>query len=138
MQMVQFRAEFHGLAKLQPMVGRQLRGEQCAIGERAMGVGDGAEVFNLGYGDGDGAIIGRAQMFGAQARSATQGLQPLISEYTSKLIRWIRIISVIAVLLLVGWVAFQIFAQVSMFEWIGDRIDNLSDNSGVVVGNWLQ
>ena len=69
-------------------------------------------------------------MFGAQARSATEGLQPLISEYTSKLIRWIRIISVIAVLLLVGWVAFQIFAQVSLFEWIGDRIDNLSDNTG--------
>ena len=79
-----------------------------------------------------------AQMFGAQARSATQGLQPLISEYTSKLVRWIRIISVIAILLLVGWVAFQIFAQISLFEWIGDRIDNLSDNSGVVVSNWLE
>jgi hypothetical protein len=75
-----------------------------------------------------------AQMFGAQARSATQGLQPLISEYTSKLIRWIRIASVIALLLIVGWLVFQFVVQVSFFEWIGDRIDNLSDDSGVVLG----
>jgi hypothetical protein len=39
----------------------------------------------------------------------------------------------IAVALLVGWLLFQIFAQVSMFEWIGDRIDNVSNNSGVIV-----
>ena len=44
----------------------------------------------------------------------------------------------IAILLVIGWVAFQIFAQVSLFEWIGDRIDNVSDNlndeSGSVLG----
>lgn len=74
-----------------------------------------------------------AQMFGDQARSATRNLQPLISEYTSKITRWFRIASVIAVVLLLGWLAFQIFAQVSLFEWIGDRIDNLTDNTGAVV-----
>lgn len=79
-----------------------------------------------------------AGMFRQEARSAADSLSPLISEYTSKLVRWIRIISVIAIVLLIGWVAFQIFAQVSLFEWIGDRIDNISDNlndeSGVAVG----
>ncbi|MDJ0771102.1 MAG: DUF2510 domain-containing protein [Ilumatobacter sp.] len=69
-----------------------------------------------------------AQMFGAQARSATSQLGPLISEYTSKFTRWIRIASVAAVILLVAWLAFQIFAQVSLFEWIGDRIDNITDD----------
>ncbi|HSH10266.1 MAG TPA: DUF2510 domain-containing protein [Ilumatobacter sp.] len=71
-----------------------------------------------------------AAMFGAQARAATRNITPLISQYTNKLIKWIRILSVIAIVLVVGWIAFQIFAQVSMFEWIGDRIDNLGDNSG--------
>ncbi len=74
-----------------------------------------------------------AEMFGIQAKSAARNIQPLISEYTSKITRWFRIASVISVVLLIGWLAFQIFAQVSLFEWVGDRIDNLSDNTGVVV-----
>ena len=77
-----------------------------------------------------------AQMFGIQAKTAARSLQPLISEYTSKITRWFRIASVIAVVLLIGWVAFQLFAQVSLFEWIGDRIDNISDNSGMLVGSF--
>jgi Protein of unknown function (DUF2510) len=79
-----------------------------------------------------------AGMFRQEARSAADNLTPLITEYTSKLVRWIRIASVIAVVLLIGWVAFQIFAQVSLFDWIGDRIDNISDNlnddTGTVLG----
>ncbi len=73
-----------------------------------------------------------AAMFGAQARAATRNITPLISQYTNKLIKWVRILSVIAIVLIVGWIAFQIFAQVSMFQWIGDRIDNLTDNSGTL------
>ncbi len=69
-----------------------------------------------------------AQMFREEVRGATRSITPLISEYTSKITRWIRILSVIAIVLLIGWVAFQIFAQVSLFEWIGDRIDNITDN----------
>ena len=68
-----------------------------------------------------------AQMFGIQAKSAARSIQPLITEYTSKITRWFRIASVIAVALLIGWVAFQLFAQVSLFEWVGDRIDNLTN-----------
>jgi hypothetical protein len=75
-----------------------------------------------------------AGMFRQEAQFAAQNLSPLISQYTSKVIRWIRIVSVIAILLLIGWVAFQIFAQVSLFEWIGDRIDNLSDDTAAVLG----
>jgi Protein of unknown function (DUF2510) len=77
-----------------------------------------------------------AAMFGAQARSATQNIVPLISQYTSRITRWFRIASVIAIVLLLGWLAFQIFAQVSMFQWIGDRIDNITDNGGLIVPRW--
>ncbi|HSJ90533.1 MAG TPA: DUF2510 domain-containing protein [Ilumatobacter sp.] len=70
-----------------------------------------------------------AQMFGHQARSMTRDLQPLITEYTSKITRWFRIASVFAIVLLLAWVLWQFFVQVSLFEWIGDRIDNLTDDS---------
>jgi len=74
-----------------------------------------------------------AALFGAQARAATRNITPLITQYTNKVIKWVRIISVIAIILVIGWIAFQIFAQVSMFEWIGDRIDNLTDDSGMIM-----
>jgi hypothetical protein len=73
-----------------------------------------------------------AELFGAQARAATRNITPLISEYTNRVVKWFRILSIIAVLLIVGWLAFQLFAQVSMFQWIGDRIDNLTDSGTIV------
>lgn len=69
-----------------------------------------------------------AQMFGAQARSAAHSFQPLISEYTTKVTKWFRRIGILVVVLAVAWFAFQVFAQKSMFDWIGDRIDNISEN----------
>ncbi|MEO6571367.1 MAG: DUF2510 domain-containing protein [Ilumatobacteraceae bacterium] len=74
-----------------------------------------------------------SQLFEQQARAMAKNITPLISQYTNKLIRWVRLFSVIAVALLLGWVAFQVFAQVSLFEWIGDRIDNLSNDSGMLI-----
>jgi hypothetical protein len=68
-----------------------------------------------------------ADLFTQRARAATKEIQPLITEYTSKILRWIRIGAVIVVALLVGWILFQVIAQVSFFEWLGDRIDNVSD-----------
>ena len=78
-----------------------------------------------------------AQMFGAQARSAVGQVQPLITQYTSRITRLIRLLSVVAIIVLIVWVAFQIFVEVTLFEWIGDRIDNITDNinedSGAIV-----
>ena len=71
-----------------------------------------------------------AQLFGDHARAAAREITPLITEYTSRFMRWIRIIAVIGIIIGIAWVAFQIFAQVSLFDWIGDRIDNISDNIG--------
>ncbi len=67
-----------------------------------------------------------ADVFTQRVTSATRQIQPMISEYTSKILRWVRIAAVIAFVLLVGWLVFQAVVQVSLFEWIGDRIDNLT------------
>ena len=75
-----------------------------------------------------------AQLFGDHARAAARQITPLVTEYTNKFIKWVRIVAVIGVILGIAWVAWQIFAQVSLFDWIGDRIDNLTDNDGAENG----
>ena len=84
-----------------------------------------AEVRNVARAEIDRA----ADVFSQRARAATRELQPLVTEYTSTLLRWIRIIVVIAVILLVAWFLFQVIAQASFFEWLGDRIDNLTEET---------
>jgi len=71
-----------------------------------------------------------AQLFGDQALRVTRQLTPLISDYTNKFIRWFRIFAVIVIVAGIGWVAFQIFAQASLFDWVGDRLDNITDSIG--------
>ena len=85
-----------------------------------------AQVRQVARSEVDRAI----DMFGKQARAAQQNITPLITEYTSLLVRWLRRLAVLAVVLLIIWLAFQIFAQASLFDWIGNRIDNLTDNLG--------
>ena len=64
-----------------------------------------------------------------RARSATRDLQPLISEYGARVMKWVRIIGIIAIALLVLWMLLQTVGQASLLDWLGDRIDNLT--SGV-------
>ena len=68
-----------------------------------------------------------ADVFSARARAATRQIEPLISQYTSRMLRWIKIAFTIALLLAIAWVVFYLVAQVSFFEWLGDRIDTLRD-----------
>ena len=70
-----------------------------------------------------------AQMFGAQARSAAQSFQPLIAQYSNRVIRLLRWAAILAVLFVALWFTFQVIMQESMFQWIGDRIDNLTDRT---------
>lgn len=83
-----------------------------------------AEVRNVARQEVDRA----AQEFSNRTTDAVRSFTPLITQYTSRVTRWIRILSVIAIILLIGWLAFQIFVEVTLFEWIGDRIDNVTDN----------
>ena len=75
-----------------------------------------------------------AQTFRRQAEAARENWTPLITEYTNKLLRWVKFAIVLGVLIFAVWLAFQIFAQASLFQWIGDRIDNLTDQNSSALG----
>ena len=69
-----------------------------------------------------------ADLFSQRAREMQRDLVPLVSEYTNKIVKWIRLAAIVAVVLLVAYFVFQVVAQASLFEWIGDRIDNFSND----------
>ena len=68
-----------------------------------------------------------AEVFAQRATAATRELQPLVTEYTNRLLRWVRIAAIVVAAALVVWFVFQAIAQVTFFEWLGDRIDGLTD-----------
>ncbi len=70
-----------------------------------------------------------ADEFTRRAQRTVQGIQPLISTYTNRIIYWIKFAAIVATILLVLWFVFQVIFQASLFEWIGDRIDNLTNSS---------
>ena len=72
-----------------------------------------------------------ADVFSQRARQATRQIEPLISKYTAPAVRWIRIAAILAIVLLVVYFLFQVFVQASFFDWIGDRIDNLTDENSL-------
>jgi len=61
-----------------------------------------------------------ADLLERRARALTREITPLISQYSNRVIRWIRFAAIVATI--------QVVAQASLFEWIGDRIDNITDN----------
>lgn len=75
-----------------------------------------------------------ADLFSQRASAAAREITPLITQYTSRLTRWIKFAAIVATILLVGYFVFQVVAQASLFEWIGDRIDNLTDENGASIG----
>lgn len=84
-----------------------------------------AEVRKVARSEVDRAV----ERFGQQARSATRELQPLVSEYTTRVTRFLRRALIVAFVLVVAWFVFQAIAQQSLLDWIGDRIDNITDDS---------
>jgi hypothetical protein len=41
--------------------------------------------------------------------------------------RWLRLLLGVVAVLVIAWVVFQVIAQQSFFDWLGDRIDNLTE-----------
>jgi hypothetical protein len=70
-----------------------------------------------------------ANEFSARATTAVRGFTPLITEYTSKMLRWVKFALVLATLLFIIWLVFQAIASQSLFDWFGDRIDNLTEDT---------
>ena len=88
-----------------------------------------SEVRNVARSEVDRA----AQEFSNRATHAVRSFTPLITDYASDLKKWVRRAVIIALVLLVAYFVFQVIAQASFFEWIGDRIDNLNDESSLTV-----
>ena len=79
-----------------------------------------------------------ADLFSQRARQMQRDIVPLVSQYTNRIVRWIRFAAIAAVVLLVAYFVFQVVAQASLFEWIGDRIDNFTDDqNGATITPWV-
>lgn len=73
-----------------------------------------------------------AQEFSSRATTAVRRVSPLISEYTNKLTKWIRRAVIISIVLLAAYFVFQTIAQKSFLDWVGDRIDTITEETGHV------
>lgn len=67
---------------------------------------------------------------GDRARDATRGIEPLISQYGDRVLGWIRNLGIILIALVVLWMVLQTFAQTSLLNWVGDRVDT-------IFGGWV-
>ncbi|MEL6894250.1 MAG: DUF2510 domain-containing protein [Actinomycetota bacterium] len=75
-----------------------------------------------------------AELFNQRAQTAIRGVTPLIQNYASTATKWIRRAVIVAIVLLVAYFVFQVVVQASFFEWLGDRIDNLTNNDDDSLG----
>jgi hypothetical protein len=69
-----------------------------------------------------------AQDFEARARAITGQIPPLISQYTNRFTRWFKVALMLSFIVLTAWFIYQFFVQKSFFDWLGDRIDNVTDD----------
>lgn len=68
------------------------------------------------------------------ARDASRRLEPLISQYGDRVMRWLRNLGIIAIALVVLWMLLQTFAQTTLLDWLGDRIDSLFGGGAAASG----
>ncbi|MGK0423442.1 MAG: hypothetical protein ACJAZD_000952 [Ilumatobacter sp.] len=71
-----------------------------------------------------------AEQFSQRATTAVRSFTPLITQYTSKFLRWVKIALGIATVLFIAWLLFQAIATQSFIAWLGDRIDSLTEDAG--------
>lgn len=72
-----------------------------------------------------------AGMLTEQARTVARQIEPIVSEYSDRAARLLRRIVILVVVVLIVWLLIQALAQTSLLEWIGDRIDNLVEETSV-------
>lgn len=85
-----------------------------------------AEVRDVARSEVDRAV----EVFGQRAQAAARSVTPLITDYGVRVMRWVKIALGLITVLFLLWLGFQLFAQATLFDWIADRIDNLTDNLG--------
>jgi hypothetical protein len=59
-------------------------------------------------------------------RTIDQG-RSIVTDYWDVLLRWLRIAAVIAAILVIVWFVIEFVAQATLLEWLGERIDKLTD-----------
>jgi hypothetical protein len=69
-----------------------------------------------------------ADVFSDRSRTAVRSLQRVIGDYVGTAVRWIRIALFVGAVVIIAWFVLQLFVQASIFDWVGDRIDNIGDN----------
>jgi hypothetical protein len=70
-----------------------------------------------------------AQDFERRARQLTGEIPPLISQYEHRFMRWFRVALLLSFIVLLAWFIWTVFAQKSFFDWLGDRIDHITDDT---------
>ncbi len=76
------------------------------------------------------AEVDRAvQEFSARARDARRQFEPLVTQYGDRFMRGLRLVAIAAVVLLVLWMVLQTVGQTTLLEWLGDRIDSITEGS---------
>lgn len=88
------------------------------------------EVRNVARAEVDRA----AEEFTHRAQAAVRTVTPIIEQYTGRVLRFVKLAAIFALLLLIAWFTFQTIVQASFFEWIGDRIDNVFDDQNSAFG----
>jgi hypothetical protein len=73
-----------------------------------------------------------ADDFSRRAREITGAIPPLVSQYTNKFMRFFRLAVMLTILVAIVWFVYQVWAQKQVFDWIGDRIDELTDENAVL------
>jgi len=75
-----------------------------------------------------------SQQFSDRASTAVRSINPLITEYGTQLKRWVRRAVIISILLLAAYFILQVVGQAAILDWLGDRVDSLTEESQSVSG----
>ncbi len=69
-----------------------------------------------------------ADLFSRRIRVGVDRARSAAAEYVELLVRWLKIGAVVVAVAVIAWFIFQLIVQATLLEWLGDRIDNVTDN----------
>ena len=67
--------------------------------------------------------------FTDRARDARRQFEPIITQYGDRVLRGLRLAGIAIVVLFVLWLVLQTLGQTSLLNWLGDRIDSITEGS---------
>ncbi|MGI9606253.1 MAG: DUF2510 domain-containing protein [Acidimicrobiales bacterium] len=68
-----------------------------------------------------------AELLSERARTAIGRGRSVVADDLDSVLRWVRIAVVVAAVAVIAWFVLQFVAQATLLDWLGDRIDNLTD-----------